>query len=115
MELKYDSLFDEEYKKCICYALEKIGKKTALNWKNQFQIIQNQLLLMPESYAPIIYFHNRTRVFRGAIIMKNFKVAYFYNEEKDILWFVDLWDMRQNPKKLTVRASKIEKKKYFNL
>ena len=28
--------------------------------------------------------------FRGAIIMKNFKIIYFYNEEKDILWLVDL-------------------------
>ena len=24
--------------------------------------------------------------YRGAIIMKNFKIIYFYNEEKDILW-----------------------------
>ena len=42
--------------------------------------------------------------YRGAIIMKNFKIIYFYNEEKDILWLVDLWDMRQDPRKLNLRA-----------
>ena len=50
--------------------------------------------------------------FRGAIIMKNFKIIYFYNEEKDILWLVDLWDMRQDPRKLNLRARRIERKEY---
>ena len=50
--------------------------------------------------------------FRGAIIMKNFKIIYFYNEEKDILWLVDLWDLRQDPRKLNLRAKWIERKEY---
>ena len=41
--------------------------------------------------------------------MKNFKIIYFYNEEKDILWLVDLWDMRQDPRKLNMRARRIER------
>ena len=43
--------------------------------------------------------------------MKNFKIIYFYNEEKDILW-LDLWDMRQDPRKLNLRARRIERKEY---
>ena len=35
-----------------------------------------------------------------------------YNEEKDILWLVDLWDMRQDPRKLNMRARRIERKEY---
>ena len=50
--------------------------------------------------------------YRGAIIMKNFKIIYFYNEEKDILWLVDFWDMRQDPRKLYMRARRIERKEY---
>ena len=53
------------------------------------------------------------RKYRGAIIMKNFKIIYFYNEEKDILWLVDLWDLRQNPRKLNLRARRIERKEYY--
>ena len=51
--------------------------------------------------------------FRGAIIMKNFKIIYFYNEKKDILWLVDLWDLRQDPRKLNLRARRIERKDYL--
>ena len=46
------------------------------------------------------------------IIMKNFKIIYFYNEEKDIIWLVDLWDLRQDPRKLNMRARRIERKDY---
>ena len=35
-----------------------------------------------------------------------------YNEEKDIIWLVDLWDLRQDPRKLNMRARRIERKDY---
>ena len=65
---------------------------------------------MPKRYSIVAHFRNETMEFRGAIIMKNFKIIYFYNEEKDILWLVDLWDMRQDPHKLNLRARRIEKR-----
>ena len=67
---------------------------------------------MPKRYPIVAHFRNETMVFRGAIIMKNFKIIYFYNEEKDILWLVDLWDLRQDPRKLNMRARRIERKDY---
>ena len=67
---------------------------------------------MPKRYPIVAHFRNETMEFRGAIIMKNFKIIYFYNEEKDILWLVDLWDMRQDHHKLNLRARRIEKKDY---
>ena len=70
------------------------------------------LEFMPKRYPIVAYFRNETMEFRGAIIMENFKIIYFYNEEKDIIWLVDLWDMRQDPSKLNLRARKIERKKY---
>nr|WP_293553418.1 hypothetical protein [Prevotella sp.] len=67
---------------------------------------------MPKCYPIVAHFRNETMEFRGAIIMKNFKIIYFYNEEKDILWLVDLWDLRQDPRKLNLRARRIERKDY---
>ena len=66
---------------------------------------------MPERY-PFVPELQKWRKYRGAIIMKNFKIIYFYNEEKDIIWLVDLWYMRQDPSKLNLRARKIERKEY---
>ena len=67
---------------------------------------------MPKRYPIVAHFRNETMEFRGAIIMKNFKIIYFYNEKKDILWLVDLWDLRQDPRKLNLRARSIERKDY---
>ena len=67
---------------------------------------------MPKRYPIVAHFRNETMEFRSAIIMKNFKIIYFYNEEKDILWLVDLWDLRQDPRKLNMRARRIERKDY---
>ena len=67
---------------------------------------------MPKRYPIVAHFRNETMEFRGAIIMKNFKIIYFYNEKEDILWLVDLWDLRQDPRKLNLRARRIERKDY---
>lgn len=67
---------------------------------------------MPKRYPIVAHFRNETMEFRGAIIMKNSKIIYFYNEEKDIIWLVDLWDLRQDPRKLNMRARRIERKDY---
>lgn len=112
MEIKYDPLYEEELSKCVSYALLEFGRKTALAWHSQALAIQRRLNMMPESYPPAAYFRNKTIIFRGALIMKNFKIIYFYNEKQDVLWIVDLWDLRQDPRKLRARARKIVKKTY---
>ena len=43
--------------------------------------------------------------------MKNFKIIYFYDEDSNLVRIVDLWDLRQNPRKLNLRARRIERKK----
>ena len=52
------------------------------------------------------------RKYCGAIIMKNFKIIYFYDEDSNLVRIVDLWDLRQNPRKLNLRARRIERKDY---
>ena len=52
------------------------------------------------------------RKYRGAIIMKNFKIIYFYDEDSNLVRIVDLWDLRQNPRKQNMRARMIERKDY---
>ena len=112
MEIKTDALFKKEIKKCIEYALQEFGLKTARKWQTQYKEIKRSLEFMPKRYSIVAHFRNERKEFRGAIIMKNFKIIYFYNEEKDILWLVDLWDMRQDPRKLNMRARRIERKEY---
>ena len=109
MEIKADALFKKEIKKCIEYALQEFGVKTARKWQTQYKEIKRLLEFMPKRYPIVAHFRNETMEFRGAIIMENFKIIYFYNEEKDIIWLVDLWYMRQDPSKLNLRARRIER------
>ena len=111
MEIKTDDLFDSEFDKYVDYALLEFGRKTARKWIDSLIGIKHQLRLMPERY-PFVPELQKWRKYRGAIIMENFKIIYFYNEEKDIIWLVDLWYMRQDPSKLNLRASRIIRKKY---
>ena len=111
MEIKTDDLFDSEFDKCVDYALLEFGRKTARKWIDSLIGIKHQLRLMPERY-PFVPELQKWRKYRGAIIMENFKIIYFYNEEKNIIWLVDLWYMRQDPSKLNLRASRIIRKKY---
>ncbi len=112
MEIKTDALFKKEIKKCIEYALQEFGLKTARKWQTQYKEIKRLLESMPKRYPIVAHFRNETMEFRGAIIMKNFKIIYFYNEEKDIIWLGDLWDLRQDPRKLNIRVWRIERKDY---
>ena len=112
MEIKADALFKKEIKKCIEYALQEFGVKTARKWQTQYKEIKRLLEFMPKRYPIVAYFRNETMEYRGAIIMENFKIIYFYNEEKNIIWLVDLWDLRQDPSKLNLRARRIIRKKY---
>ena len=38
--------------------------------------------------------------------MRNFKLVYYYDESLDVVHIVDIWDMRQNPKRLSVSKYK---------
>ncbi len=44
--------------------------------------------------------------------MKNFKIIYFYDEDSNLVRIVDLWDLRQDPRKLNMRDRRIERKDY---
>lgn len=111
MEIRQENVFMEEFQKCLTFALEEFGMKTVRKWQIEINRIKHRLELMPESYSFVPELL-RWRKYRGAIIMKNFKVIYFYEEETDAVRIVDLWDMRQNPEKLRARARKIEHTRY---
>lgn len=111
MEIKTDEMFDKEIAEHVDYASMEFGAKTADRWLAEYFKILHRLETMPESYGYVEELL-KWRKYRGALIMKNFKIIYFYNEKQDVLWIVDLWDLRQDPRKLRARARKIVKKTY---
>ena len=114
VEIKVERLFLVEFRKCVAYALSEFGRKTVKNWNAEYEKIRHRLEMMPTGY-PFVPELQKWQKYRGAIIMKNFKIIYFYDEDSNLVRIVDLWDLRQDPRKLNMRARRIERKKGLSL
>ena len=111
VEIKVERLFLAEFRKSVAYALSEFGRKTVKNWNAEYEKIRHRLEMMPTGY-PFVPELQKWQKYRGAIIMKNFKIIYFYDEDSNLVRIVDFWDLRQNPRKLNLRARRIERKDY---
>jgi len=84
----------------IEYAMSEFGRKTVKKWYGEIKRIESRLSSHPESFTkePILYDMNKE--YRGAILMKNFKLVHYYEKMEDTVYIVTIWDMRMNPTKL---------------
>lgn len=100
-------LYEEKERQYIIDAYNNFGKKTARRWKEELDKIQKSLQKYPEAKSPFLEAPKFTYLLRGANFMRNFKLVYYYVESSDEVHVVDIWDMRQNPKKLSISKYKI--------
>ena len=82
------------------YALEVFGRKTVNNWSADIRRIESRLTIFPKSFTPEPLLKNRDKEYRGAILMKNFKLIHYYDEAMDVVYIDAIWDMRMHPNKL---------------
>ena len=88
------------------YALTEFGEKAVSNWYRDIQRIETRMAMHPESFTPEPLLAHRGKVYRGAIIMKNFKLIHYYEKDSDTVYIDYIWDMRMSPAKL--RKMKLE-------
>ena len=84
----------------IDYALAEFGRKAVSNWYRDIQRIETRMAIHPESFTPEPLLAHRGKVYRGAIIMKNFKLIHYYDKDCDTVYIDYIWDMRMKPAKL---------------
>ena len=85
-------------------ALEEYGRSTAIKWAEDIKEMEHRLMKFPTSYTPEKLLFEKKRLFRGCLIMnRRFKVIYTYDDNKDIVYVMDIWDTRMNPKALIRR------------
>ena len=82
------------------YALEEFGQKAVIHWYKDIQRIETRMALQPESYTPEPLLAHRGKSYRGATIMKNFKLIHYYDMDCDTVFIDYIWDMRMRPAKL---------------
>ena len=81
------------------YALTEFGQKAVSNSYKDIQRIETRMAMHPESFTPEPLLVHRGKTYRGAIIMKNFKLIHYYSMENDTVFIDYIWDMRMRPAK----------------
>lgn len=82
------------------YALAEFGRKTVEKWYKEITRIENRMEVHPESFTPENSLKQVKHTYRGAILMKNFKLIHYYDSKDDCVYIVTVWDMRMHPGKL---------------
>ena len=90
-------LFEQKLHEYVEEAYEVYGRKTARRWMTEIDKIKSFLEFFPEGRPPFNGAPDFPYQLRGANFMNNFKLIYYYLEKKDVVHFVDIWDMRKNP------------------
>lgn len=82
-------------------AKSEFGESTAKRWLKERKEKEWRIQRFPESYPPEELLSGRTILYRRCHIMnKRFKFVYFYDEAKETVHIVNIWDTRMNPKAL---------------
>lgn len=85
-------------------AFSEYGKATAQRWLRERQDIEWRLESYPTSYTPEELLQEMDFLYRGCLMMsRRFKLIYYYDEVKEIVHVMDIWDTRMNPKALIRR------------
>jgi hypothetical protein len=86
------------------YARLEFGNTTVKRWHYERKQIEWRLERYPTSYSPESSLSHLTLLYRSCHMMRRrFKLIFFYDEAKDIVRIIDIWDTRMNPKVLVDR------------
>mgnify|MGYP002626298669 CR=1 FL=1 len=82
------------------YAQVMFGRKTAQHWADSIARIEKRLLMAPESYPLEPFLLNNPRLYRGASLMKHFRLVHYYDKSHNVVRIMRIWDSRMNPERL---------------
>jgi len=83
------------------YAYAEFGCKALSNWYKEIKQIESRMAMHPESFTIEPLLADKSKKYRGAIIMSNFKLIHYYDIERDTVYIDYIWDMRMNPERLS--------------
>lgn len=101
MKYRISTIFQREMNSIVEYIADNFGKQYALEFIEEVQRNIRQIVKYPEASAVEPLLMERQTTFRSKIVSKHNKAIYYI--KGDAVYFVDLWDMRRHPDKLSKR------------
>ena len=88
----------------ITYALIEFGEVTANRWETEVRSVEWRLERYPTSFPPEPLLASRPKQYRSCHVMhRRFKLIYCYDESKNVVNIMDIWDTKMNPQTLVKR------------
>lgn len=104
--VKPSKTFNKELENVLAYTLAEFGGTTVKRFNKEYSKISKRLATHPLSSPTELLLKRFPRLYRSAIIRKNWKIIYRYDDVYDRVVLVDLWDMRRNPQTLVRQFKK---------
>lgn len=103
MTYEWKKQAEKELTKASIYCIEQFGKRIAEKFIDAIDQHVKRLAQYPKSGFPEPLLVNRRKKYRSLMINEHFKLVYYYDEAKEIIYIVDLWDTRRAPQSLAQR------------
>lgn len=87
---------DSNTKQCLNLFGEYIAAQAYLQTKRHALLLANNPYMGP--LEPLLA--GRRRAYRSLVVHEHFKLIYYVDEKKSILYIVDIWDTRREPSAL---------------
>lgn len=88
------------------HGYELFGERIAGKFYWQIKKYSNLLASHPHLGAIDPLLENRRRTYRSLVVHEHFKLVYYIDDKREILYIVALWDTRREPSTLTKQISK---------
>ena len=82
------------------YAQIMFGQLTAQRWAHSIASIERRLQMAPESYPLEPFLLSNPRQYRGASLMRHFRLIHYYDTSRNVVRIMRIWDSRMNPQRL---------------
>ena len=103
MTYEWKKKAETELEKISMYCAEQFGKRTADKFIDTIDLQIKRLTKNPELGFPEPLLAERHRKYRSLMVNDHFKLVYYYDEAKNIIYIIDLWDTRREPQSLSKR------------
>ena len=98
--IEWSPVADLQLHENLKYAYAMFGRKTAQHWADSIAMIEKRLQTAPESFPLEPLLLENPRQYRGASLMKHFRLIHYYDKSRNVVRIMRIWDSRMNPKRL---------------
>ena len=98
--IEWSPVADLQLLENLKYAQIMFGRKTTQRWADSIASIEKRLRMAPESYPLEPLLLSNPRQYRGALLMRNFRLIHYYDKSRNVVRIMRIWDSRMNPQRL---------------